>query len=192
MGLSVRSFIALELPHPLSEGLSALSDTLPKGLRVVPDDDLHLTLAFLGDASESALQDIADDLDTLTSDPIALGVTGIGTFGSGDMVRSVNAIVQPTDALSALQTKVIRIARNAGLGLPRRKFLPHITLARRTERPPEAALSAWLLAHTTHKTPPVWATRGVLFRSDLTGNGPIYTALSEFEFSPDYAAWEWD
>jgi 2'-5' RNA ligase len=73
----------------------------------VPEDNLHLTLAFLGDVNEAVLNEIDDILSStpLPSAPVAFG--GLGTFG--EMERGlVFAEVVPDPRLSALQSKVAR------------------------------------------------------------------------------------
>lgn len=188
----MRAFIAIDIPDDLIAYLTPWCAALPKHLRIVPEKNLHLTLGFLGEVSEEVLHDLAAELTTLNAAPIPLEIIGAGTFGSGDTIRAVYAKVAPEPSLLKLQSDVMRAARRAKLALPHRKFVPHITLARQREAPADAMLDIWLREHLNRKLLPVFARRGAVYRSDLTGNGPVYTEVSDFTLGPDYSGLDWD
>jgi 2'-5' RNA ligase len=185
----MRAFIALPLPDALQEPVAALQDGLEDG-RVVPEDDLHITLAFLGDVQGDVIADIADMLERISAMPVPITLDGVGGFG--DDLRSLHLNVRPEPELVALAAKVKRIAEMAGATVPRRRFTPHVTLMRRTPGPISSNLNRWIAAHAHTKIGPEWADEVVLFQSDLTKSGPIYTPLAEGWLGADLPPEVWD
>jgi 2'-5' RNA ligase len=57
-----------------------------------------------------------------------LRIAGLGLFG-GTKPHNLHASVAPDSSLMEAQTRLERLCRNAGLEIPRRKFIPHVTLA---------------------------------------------------------------
>ncbi|MCB1553644.1 MAG: hypothetical protein KDJ14_07510 [Xanthomonadales bacterium] len=93
-------------------------------------DDLHLTLAFLGDRSSEACRRIGQrlaepDLRALAAD---LAFAGLEVWGQRQHV-GVATFVAPEPFLVALQTVWSRLA-NHGWTPPTRAFVPHVTLWR--------------------------------------------------------------
>ncbi len=123
-----RLFAGLEIPPHAGQVLCGLQAGL-YGARWIDPSDFHITLRFIGDIGDR----MADDIDSLLADvsrsPISLRLTGLGCFG-GDKPSSIHACVEPSRALSDLQSEVERLIRACGVGLDRRKFQPHVTLAR--------------------------------------------------------------
>ncbi|SHI99933.1 2'-5' RNA ligase [Palleronia salina] len=174
----MRIFVALDLPDDLTAALSRVQDRLIVG-RPVDEDDFHLTLAFVPKVSIPQLDDLALDLEMLVPPPVALRVTGLDTFGAAHP-RSLHAVVAPDPALLALQAKVATLVRRAGIDLPHRKFVPHVTLARfpSTIAPEDhARLGRFLSAHGGFTHPPVPAAGLTLYQSTLRDDGPVYDAL---------------
>ena len=72
------------------------------------------------------------------------------------------------------------------LDLPRRRFKPHITLARFPRRVPEAArgrMGAWLARNGDRVIRGPEATQFSLYRSQLYPDGPLYQPLASYPLS---------
>jgi 2'-5' RNA ligase len=98
-------------------------------LRWVGDEQLHLTLRFIGEVERPLANDIAAALQELGSRAFELRLSGVGKFER----RSGGAIwagVEPKEPVAALAAKVERALQQAGLEPEHRAFAPHITLAR--------------------------------------------------------------
>lgn len=179
----MRAFLALPIPEDTIAALIAAQARIPFG-RHVPEENLHLTLAFLGAVTEAVLEEI-DDLLSATPLPSApVSFRGLGTFG--EMERGlVFAVVQDDPRLAALQSKVSRVARMAGSDLPRRRFRPHVTLTRANRQPtgPTRDRLAAILGEQVD-IPSFVATELVLFQSTLTSSGARHDPLARYPLSP--------
>lgn len=178
----MRAFVALDLPQEALDSLEALVAELSAG-RIVARENLHLTLAFLGDREDALIEAIADELRQLRLRPIEFGFNGLGSFGKGK-AGGLWVNVEASDALAGLQKKVRRAADDAGLALPRERFRPHVTLARysRSRFGPDEAkrLHAFLERHVAFHSRPFTAQSFSLFRSHLLSTGAEYERLESY------------
>lgn len=94
------------------------------------DDQLHLTLRFIGDVDRHRANDVAAALASVIGRSFAIALQGAGTFGAGARGGSLWIGVTPHDALTALHKKIDQACRRAGLPSEGRAYLPHITVAR--------------------------------------------------------------
>lgn len=133
-----RLFSGLEIPAEIAERLSFFRGGLP-GARWIEPGDYHVTLRFLGEVDEVVAADFDAGLrEGRARPPLTVTLDGLASFG-GDRPRSLYASVVPTPDLMDLQEEHERIARRAGVAPERRKFTPHVTLARlNREASPEA------------------------------------------------------
>jgi 2'-5' RNA ligase len=76
----MRLFVALCLPTEALHALETLQDRLPVG-RPVPADNLHLTLAFLGEVDDTAAEALHDALSNPRAAPVVLALGGAEVFG---------------------------------------------------------------------------------------------------------------
>jgi 2'-5' RNA ligase len=184
----MRCFLALDLPDDVTGTLDRLAARLSIG-RHVPPEDMHLTLAFFEDAPLDALDELHLSLEMMAPPAMTLTVKGTDIFGS-QQPRSLHVCVDGGTVLPAFQGKIAGHARAAGLTLPHRRFVPHITLARFANRlPPEdtARIGRFLAAHGDFALPafvPSWVT---LYRSTLGRDGPRYDILERYPFFPHSA-----
>lgn len=175
----IRAFLALPLPDWLCAALGTVQERL-RLPRPVPEEDLHLTVAFLGDQPEPALAELDDALARLILPAPEIRVDGLGVFG-GDRPRSLHATVAPDPQLSALRTRVLSAVRAAGLEIEATRFVPHVTLAR--FRPGEtraATLAAALGALGPVALPPARVGELVLYRSRLRPEGALHDDLARY------------
>jgi 2'-5' RNA ligase len=140
---ALRLFVAVDLPDPVREALSALRPD-PDVWRPVAPEALHITLAFLGSRPP---QDVA------VIEPIVAAGGPAPRLVLGDVLllpprraRVLAVAVQdPDGTLANLQKRVSGALAAAGLYTPeKRPFRPHVTVARlrpRVRAPRDAALT---------------------------------------------------
>ena len=175
----MRAFLAIPMPDDLAGALIRLQSTIPFG-RPVPEDNLHLTLAFLDDAPEQALQDLHELMSALRAPAVEIRFTALDSFTEGER-GLIFAAVDRTDALQALHDRIAGLCRAAGLDLPRRRFRPHVTLTRANRRPEGTARDR--LAATLGPVPglPGFTARAVtLYQSTLTPRGAIHDPIAVY------------
>ena len=177
----IRAFVAVPLPDDVRATLEAAQAGLPAGRPVAPEN-LHVTLVFLGEHPEPAVEDVHHALEDVRAPGFALSLAGVGVFG-GAVPRLLYGDVEPEPALGHLRKKVARAAREAGMEVPAKKFTPHVTLARFSKDMPGedmAAVQGFLARRMSLRAGPFAVERFVLYRSTLGRNGPIYEELADY------------
>lgn len=181
----MRCFVAIELPEAvraiLAEAAARLRRAAPRAdVRWVPPASLHLTLRFLGEVGEPALAAVVSALRPVAaaSDPIPLGLAGLGVFPGPARPRVLWAGIETGGAAVARLAGAIEQAVTA-LGFPAapRPFEGHVTLARlRSPRGMNRLLRA--VEALAGESFGRWTARDVVvFRSHLGREGARYEAL---------------
>lgn len=170
----MRLFVGLDLPWELRARLVALQSALP-GARWVPPENLHLTLRFIGEVSPNQAEEVDLSLQALRGKRFGLTLCGVGTLNRGGREVALWAGVERNPALEHLQAKIETAMQRAGLAAERRRFLPHVTLAR-LEGVVEAKLAAYVQAHNLFRAGPVEIDAITLFSSQLGKEASVYTA----------------
>ncbi len=173
-----RLFIALDPPAQARDALSALCGGLPEA-RWTPAEQLHLTLCFIGETDGSTFLDIREALQDIEAVPFALKLQGLGVFPPRREPRVVWAGVEPNPALMALQRKLTTCLRHCGVILEKRKFAPHITLAR-LQNGVSPRLERYLGAHALFSAAPFMVTSFTLYSSVLGRSGATHLAEAEY------------
>ena len=175
----IRAFLALPVPDDIRLRLSALQHRLPLP-RPVPLENFHITLVFLDTQPEPLLEELHHAIETMRLAAPLLRLDGLGSFG-GNEPDAVHARIAPDARMSALHTKLSRAAREAGIAVKARKFVPHITLGRLRKHevgPETLARAMGALGEVTSQ--PWLAETLVLYRSTLRADGPVYDPLAEY------------
>lgn len=179
----MRAFLALTLSDDVAAALVSVQPAIPFG-RPVPEENLHLTLAFLDDAPEPALQDLHDLMTGFRAAPVAIRFTGLDSFTEAER-GLIFAAVDRTAALQALHDRVASICRKAGLDLPRRRFRPHVTLMRANRRPDGPVRDRLARALGPRPDLPGFtATTITLYESTLTPRGAVHDPLASYPLLP--------
>lgn len=176
----IRCFLAIALPDDVSDALMDVQDGV-RNARWIEGEDLNLTLAFLGDCTPSELTELDVELGRLRVEPFDLQIAGAGAFGGGKP-HTLYAGLAESEPLTRLQAKIGRVIREVGITADRRKFHPHITLARCGGGVFPAQAIDWTLRHARMTAPPFTVYGFGLYRSDLGGRTAIYTELVDYPF----------
>lgn len=177
----MRLFVALELPEEVKDRLASLTGGLP-GVRWVRPENYHLTLRFIGEVPGYMAEELDLALANIRAKPFALSLSGLGTFEKGCRVQSLHVVAERTPGLAHLQAKIETALQRAGLPPERKRFAPHVTLAR-TDGAPLPKLAGFIQAHNLFRTEPVMVERFVLFSSQLGKEAAVYTPEVEYDLA---------
>lgn len=125
----LRLFTAIPIPEDIKSHITAQYGTLEQG-RWVPEDNLHITLVFIGDYPTEQLDVLCNLLKNIVFNPLTLQIKGCGTFKNGQLWLGV----EENPGLNRLYQEVSTRLQELDISLEKRKFLPHVTIARSKKR----------------------------------------------------------
>ena len=167
----MRLFIAVRLSPEMKTALTKAQRAMyDRGVRgnFTPEENLHLTLAFIGEYPSADA--VMDALSGVTFTPFELALDGVGRFG--DLWW---AGLRESAALTAVVRRVRRALAESGIPFDRKRFAPHITLLRKASRDAAGILI----------TPAAMTVRTVSLMSSRRGrNGMIYSEVGTIEANP--------
>jgi RNA 2',3'-cyclic 3'-phosphodiesterase len=180
-----RLFVAIRPPEQIRDLLVDAMDQ-SADFRWQDDEQLHLTLRFVGEVERPAADDLADALGRIRAAPLELRIAGVGRFEQ----RSSGALwagVEPKPPLAALAAKVERVCQSIGLEPERRAFHPHITLAGRAGARARCTISSSGAAASRQRRSP--STSSSCSKAACRGTARItrrsrLTAFTEERFHP--------
>ena len=133
----IRSFIAIELPGELKEGLDRLQSRLkkgnPPGAKWVNPYSVHLTLKFLGNVAVDKIGGITTAMEKAAHgvSPFHLEIMKPGAFPNLRRVQVVwVGLGGEVDKMTQLQQRLEFALAPLGFAPESRPFTPHLTLAR--------------------------------------------------------------
>lgn len=173
-----RLFVALRPPPPIRSALLALDGTGVPDARWQDDEQLHLTVRFIGDVERMQAEDVCAALAGVRAPAPAVRLDGVGSFDRRGRADTLFARVAPAERLAALHRKVDQALARAAVVPDARRYLPHVTLARlgRLAGDP-AAISGWIGAHAGLTSPAFALTHLILYESRLGSEGARYEAV---------------
>jgi 2'-5' RNA ligase len=186
----MRMFVAVLPPLEVVEHLDAFLDVRrgAAAYRWAPAEQLHVTLAFLADVPDRALDDLAERLERAAArrTPFDATVAGGGAFPDVARARVLWAGLDLTETgrteLSRMATGARAAASRAGVAVDGQRFRPHVTLAR-LGHPDE--VTSWVRLLDAYRGPS-WTVDHVALVASYLGEGPRgrprYETVGEFPF----------
>ena len=184
--MSIRCFIAVELDDAIRRKLGRLQDRLrgklhhPPGITWVKPDRIHLTLKFLGEVDDAVINDVCSAASeaAVQVEPFEFELGDIGCFGSAASARVVwVGVTAGLSHLEKLHQSVDKQLAQIGFPSERRRFSPHLTLARVRN----VKVGATVRPAVDKLEPVSFGVQNVseltVFQSDLSSGGPVYTPL---------------
>lgn len=176
-----RLFTGLEIPSDIAEALARCQSGL-RGARWIDPSNFHITLRFLGDVEMPVAEAVHDFLtEARPRGPLPVTLTGLASFG-GEKPRSIIAAVAPYAELDTLQAEHERICRQAGAEPERRKFTPHVTLARLRREVKAPDVAAYLAEAGLFRSLTFTADRVALFSARESRGGGPYVVEAAYSF----------
>ncbi len=179
----MRAFIAVEFDAAIRERLAEVATRLraaSSGVKWVSPEQMHLTLKFLGEIEESAVDEVAVVMAEAASGiaPFEVRVAGVGAFPPHGAPRVVWAGLD--DAANHLKRLHVRLDSGvAELGVEResRPFAAHLTLGRVKDPRASQGVRAAIEREAAADLGVQKVEELVLFQSVLSPKGPMYTGL---------------
>lgn len=174
---SHRLFVALRPPRPVRDLLRAAMHGI-SAARWQDDEQLHLTLRFIGEVDRHRAEDIAAALGALHAPAITARIAGVGMFERKGWPHTVWAGVEPAAALAGLHHKVDQLLARGGVPSETRAFVPHITLARLNRS--AGPVAPFLAQHGDLASSPFVFTRVILYESEMGHGGSRYHPVARY------------
>jgi 2'-5' RNA ligase len=172
-----RLFVAIRPPAAIRQRLLAAMGGVA-GARWQSDEQIHLTLRFIGEVDGHVAEDVHAALGGLHHPCFEIALNGIAAFERRGEPVTLWAGVTPHEPLKALHKKVDQACIRVGVEPEHRAYLPHITLAR-------LGRGAGRVAHLVEDSgglasEPFLVQDFCLFESQLAPDGPIYTVIERY------------
>ncbi|SER13102.1 2'-5' RNA ligase [Lachnospiraceae bacterium NE2001] len=166
----MRLFIAINFDKEIIYSLKRVQGDLKKcGLegRYTKEENLHLTLAFIGEYGNP--DDVLDALEELEFTPFEISLSGFGSFGDLYWVG-----LEENPHLKSLVKRLRKSLSDSQIPFDKKKFSPHITLVRK------GVFMKGKKSFPQHLPEMKMTVRSIsLMRSDFGKNGVNYTVVGE-------------
>ena len=186
---TIRTFVAIELPHRVVASIAEIQSRLKEygfNIRWVRPENIHLTLKFLGNIASEAVETVCEAVSKAvsTSGPLSLEAAGVGVFPHMRRPRVVwVGITGQTAGLRALQKKIDAELLSVGFPKERRLFKGHLTLGRVKGSIPAKKFQEAFDRCSDFHAGSCCVDELILFKSDLKPTGSEYIKLCQMRIS---------
>ena len=171
----MRLFAGIMLPPEALPAVQKASEPLDGalGVKMVGQENLHLTLKFLGDVEDAQAARVAGALSQVRFSPFPVSLSGAGAFPNRHFPRAIwiGGKSEGAEKLAAGVEEALSF-----LNLKKEKFAVHLTVA----RAPKSVADIEDFLQKTGEVCSFPASSFVLVRSKLTPAGPVYEAIKEY------------
>uniref|UniRef100_A0A7J3ZIU9 RNA 2',3'-cyclic phosphodiesterase n=1 Tax=Fervidicoccus fontis TaxID=683846 RepID=A0A7J3ZIU9_9CREN len=178
----MRLFVAIDIESPqLIAAIRALKDVVQAtGVpqKPVEDENLHLTLAFIGEVEDDDVERIREALKKIEHNVFNIHLKGLGAFPTVNRPRVVwIGVEEGRESLHELHSKVAKALSTARVNLRDSRFEPHLTITRIKGSKNLSNLVRVLTSYEDYDVGWLTVSEFKLKQSILTPKGPIYKTL---------------
>lgn len=186
----MRVFIAIDLDEQvrkalgeLQRNLCAKTDLNEKDVKWVDPEIMHLTLKFLGEIKDAELAEVCRTAGQVADrhQGFELQIQSVGTFGGKSPRVLWVGTGQGSEPLAKLQKDLETALGKLGFGQEKRQFTGHLTLCRIKNPKAGAELAKAAKEYCDAKLGISFVDAVTVYQSQLTGQGPIYTAMGNYK-----------
>jgi len=190
--MGIRSFLAFELPPAIREEIGNISRELRKSrlpARWVREENIHLTIVFLGSIDENVVEDLKERVGPVVEgfSRFTVKLSGVGVFPNWRRPRVLwTGLDGDIQGLSKLRDELQDAFKGFGLREEKRPFRAHLTLGRFKNRlDDDEELKRILDRYRDIASELCSLDKLVLFKSDLKPGGPVYTKMASWPLLKD-------
>lgn len=176
--MSLAYFIAVDLPVEVREELMLIASGVP-GAYWVDEEKLHLTLRYLGEIDGVLLRDLQGALERVAAPAFELQLKGIGFFPPRGEPEVLWVGIEKCPPLMELQQRVDSLCTRMGVTADRRKYAPHVTLARLHDAP-DSRLARYAQEQALFKSPVFVPRSFSLYASRRMPEGHEYERIAVY------------
>ena len=182
-----RCFIAIEIPETIKKSIADITESLKKSgsdVKWVSDENIHITLQFLGETEESLIPDIKGALYKILApySPFYIKITDVGCFPSGRRPRVIWVGMEESQFMINLYKDISSEMVKFGYQKEERGFTPHVTIGRVKSNRNTGELLRRLDELRVRDFPDFEVHNVTLMKSELKPSGAKYYSLAEIPF----------
>ena len=172
----MRLFISINFDETTKQNLVSVQNNLLKtgSGRIVPRDNLHLTLVFIGEVNDDSVASVCNTLKTVEFSRMEIKVGRVGYFPESKEL--IWAGIEGNRYLNDLQNRICISLEESGFRFVKNRFFPHITLVRNYHS--EKVFNS---RSVFRKPFSFTADSFSLMSSELDKDGPKYTEIKNFK-----------
>jgi len=183
----LRCFIAIEIPETIKKSIVDIIDSLKKSgsdVKWVSDENIHITMQFLGETEESLIPDIKGALYKILAPyyPFYIKIADVGYFPSGRRPRVIWVGIKESQSLINLYKDIAGEMVRFGYQKEERGFTPHLTIGRVKSNRSMGELLRSLDEFKITDFPDFEVKNVKLMKSELKPSGAKYYSLAEIPF----------
>ena len=173
-----RLFVAVDFPEAVRDRLAALPRGV-RGARLLPPEQYHLTLRFIGEVEDSMFIDISEALSNIAAAPFDLRLSGVGHFPPSGQPKVLWTGVAESEPLLQLQGRIESCLRDLSLTPDGQNYTPHVTLAR-LKYGKINRVRDFLVEHNDFTTDDIPVTAFHLYSSTLGEKGAVHVLEASY------------
>ncbi|QEG23810.1 RNA 2',3'-cyclic phosphodiesterase [Mariniblastus fucicola] len=184
----IRTFIAVYASQKINSNVARLIErfgAFSREVNWIPEDNLHLTLNFVGEINDREVPEFCSDAAEFISqfEPFDLVLGGLDGFPSLENPKTIwIGAEEGGDEMALISREITKFLRDWSLGKSRFEFAPHMTIGRvkkGTNFPPE--LATLLHRHRNHDAGSCHIDRVKICSSTFEGGRPQYASMATIE-----------
>jgi len=186
----LRMFVGIPVSDDYKARLDSMVETLGgqvrSRVRWTRPGNWHVSLQFLGSVEEEVVDDVRSALRKIDFSSFVMRAGDIGCFPDMQKPRVMwVGMNEGNDECARLSEAVKDVMEPFGFKRGTQSFMAHLTLGRVKRPEPDDFESAFV--KVSQEWPELRVDRFILWKSELTPDGPVYTVVEEFPLGAESA-----
>ncbi|MCD6476569.1 MAG: RNA 2',3'-cyclic phosphodiesterase [Candidatus Aenigmarchaeota archaeon] len=171
----MRCFIGIDISDDLKEKIAKIQKRFSNfDIKLVEKENLHINLIFLGDIENDKIDLIKKIMNKISLKPFKVNINGAGAFPSLDYIRVVWLNIEPKENIIEMYNLLKEGLKQLGFS-EEKSYVPHLTIGRVKSNRNKDKLTSLIKEQSYIGEMEISSI--ILFKSNLTPNGPVYEKL---------------